>query len=74
MSTHNLCFGANIRKIGIPLHIPVFLYKVGLKGVVIARTCVRLNFKGVVIARTCVRFKGVVIARTCFPNARVMRV
>ena len=27
MSTHNLCFGAKIRKIGIPLHTPVFLYK-----------------------------------------------
>ena len=25
-STHNLCFGAKIRKIGIPLHTPVFLY------------------------------------------------
>ena len=28
-STHNLCFGAKIRKIGIPPHIPVFLYKSG---------------------------------------------
>ena len=26
-STHNLCFGAKIRKIGIPLHSPVLLYK-----------------------------------------------
>ena len=25
--THNLCFGAKIRKIGIPLHTPVLLYK-----------------------------------------------
>ena len=25
--THNLCFGAKIRKIGITLHTPVFLYK-----------------------------------------------
>ena len=32
MSTHNLCFGAKIRKIGIPLHTPVLLYKVGFKG------------------------------------------
>ena len=24
---HNLCFGAKIRKIGIPLHTPVLLYK-----------------------------------------------
>ena len=28
-STHNLCFEAKIRKIGIPLHSPVFLYKSG---------------------------------------------
>ena len=39
MGTHNLCFGAKIRKIGIPLHTPVLLYKVGFKGVFIARTC-----------------------------------
>ena len=26
-STHNLCFGAKIRKIGIPLQTPVSLYK-----------------------------------------------
>ena len=25
--THSLCFGAKLRKIGIPLHAPVFLYK-----------------------------------------------
>ena len=33
-STHNLCFGAKIRKIGtcIPLHTPVLLYKRGVKG------------------------------------------
>ena len=37
--THNLCFGAKIRKIGIP-GIPQFFYiKVGLKGVYISRTC-----------------------------------
>ena len=29
-STHNLCFGAKIRKIGIPLHTPVLLYKSGI--------------------------------------------
>ena len=29
-STHNLCFGAKIRKIGIPLHTPVSLYKSGV--------------------------------------------
>ena len=32
MSTHNLCFGAKIRKIGIPLHTPVLLYKSGVYG------------------------------------------
>ena len=32
-STHNLCFGANITKIGKPLHTPVLLYKCGFKGV-----------------------------------------
>ena len=26
-SAHNLCFGAKIRKIGIPLQTPVLLYK-----------------------------------------------
>ena len=38
-STHNLYFEAKIRKIGIPLHIPVFYIKVEFKGVYIARTC-----------------------------------
>ena len=38
-STHNLCFGAKIRKTGITLHTPVLLYKSGFKGVYIARTC-----------------------------------
>ena len=31
-STHNLCFGAKIRKIGIPLQTSVFLYKNGVQG------------------------------------------
>ena len=31
-STHNLCFGAKIRKIGIPLHTPVLLYYSGFQG------------------------------------------
>ena len=38
-STHNLCFGAKIRKIGIPLHTPVLIK--------VARTCfpdVRIQF------------------------------
>ena len=31
-STQNLCFGAKIRKIGIPLHTPILLYKSGVQG------------------------------------------
>ena len=31
-NTHNLCFEAKIRKIGIPLHTPVLLYKSGVLG------------------------------------------
>ena len=31
-STHNLCFGAKIRKICIPLYTPVLLYKSGVQG------------------------------------------
>ena len=39
MSTHNLCFGAKIRKIGNPC-IPQFYYiKVGFKGVYFTRIC-----------------------------------
>ena len=30
MTTYNLCFGTNIRKIGIPLDTPVLLYKSGV--------------------------------------------
>ena len=30
-STHNLCFGPRIRKIGIPVHTSVLLYKRGFK-------------------------------------------
>ena len=41
MSTHNLCFGVKIRKMGIP-RIPQFYYiKVGFKGVFSTRTCFR---------------------------------
>ena len=32
MSTHNLCFGAKIRKIDLPLYTPVLLYKSGVQG------------------------------------------
>ena len=31
-STHNLCFGAKIRKLDIPLYTPVLLYKSGAQG------------------------------------------
>ena len=31
-STHNLCFGAKIRKVSIPFYTPVFLYKNGVQG------------------------------------------
>ena len=37
--THNLCFGAKIRKIGIPLHTPVYYIKVEYKGVYITWLC-----------------------------------
>ena len=30
LTKHNLCFEAKIRKIGIPLQTPVFLYKSGV--------------------------------------------
>ena len=32
MSTNNLCFGAKIRKIGLPMQTPVLLYKSGVQG------------------------------------------
>ena len=33
MSTHNVCFGPKIRKLGIPLQTPFFFYiKVGFRG------------------------------------------
>ena len=38
-STHNLCFGEKIRKIGIPLQTPVFYIKLGFKGVYISWIC-----------------------------------
>ena len=31
-SIHNLCFGAKLRKIGVPLQNPHFLYKSGVQG------------------------------------------
>ena len=38
--THDICFGAKIRKICEPLHTPGFYIKVGYKGVyIIIQTC-----------------------------------
>ena len=39
MSTHNLCFGAKIRKKVYPCKPQFYCIKVGIKGVFIARTC-----------------------------------
>ena len=33
MSTQNVCFGSKIRKLDIPLQIPIFYIQVGFKGV-----------------------------------------
>ena len=38
-STHNVCFGSKIRKLGIPLQPQFFYIKVEFKGVYIAWTC-----------------------------------
>ena len=38
-STHNVCFGSKIRKLGIPLETPVVPYKIGVQGLYITRTC-----------------------------------
>ena len=38
-------FWSKIRKIGIPLHTPVFLYKSGVHGVYFTRTCFRDEIK-----------------------------
>ena len=38
-STHNACFGSKLRKLGVPLQTPAFLYKLGFKGVYISLTC-----------------------------------
>ena len=41
-STHNVCIGSKIRKIGLPPVNPrfaIYIVKVGYKGVYIARTC-----------------------------------
>ena len=49
MSTHNLCFGAKIRIIGIPMYTQFCYIKVGFKGVYITRTC----FHDVIIQLYC---------------------
>ena len=34
MSTHNVCFGSKIRKLGMPLQTPVFsILDLGLRGI-----------------------------------------
>ena len=38
-STHNVCFGSEIRILGIPLQTPFFLYKSGSAGIYISRSC-----------------------------------
>ena len=38
-STNNLCSGAKVRKLGIPQHTPVLLYKTGFEVVFISRAC-----------------------------------
>ena len=39
MGEKKFFFGTKIRKIGIPLHTPVLLYKSGVYGVYITQTC-----------------------------------
>ena len=46
MCNHNLCFGAKIRKIGIPLHTPVLLYKSGVQGGIVLFTEVGWGLRG----------------------------
>ena len=38
-STHNLCFGSKIRKLGKPLQTPFLNIKMGYKGVYFSQTC-----------------------------------
>ena len=38
-STHIICFGAIIRKIVVPLHTPVLLYKSGVYGGIFYTEC-----------------------------------
>ena len=44
MSTHNLCFGAKIRKNVYPCKPQFYYTKVGCKGVFVRRTCFRDAF------------------------------
>ena len=41
MSTHNLCYGAKIRKNVYPCKPQFYYIKVGCKGVFVTRTCFR---------------------------------
>ena len=45
MSTHNLCFGAKIRKKVYPCKPQFYYIKVGCKGAFSTRTCFRDGFK-----------------------------
>ena len=48
-STHNLCFGAKIRKNVYPCKPQFYYIKVGCKGVFITRTCFRDELNGVLV-------------------------
>ena len=47
-STHNLCFGAKIRKKVYPCKPQFYYIKVGCKGVFITRTCFHDAYTGAV--------------------------
>ena len=74
-STHNLCFGAKIRKIGIPLHTPVLLYKSWVQGGIHAvlmsthNLCFGAKLRKIGIPQFCyvkVGFKGVYMTMDMF--------
>ena len=51
MSTHNLCFGANIRKNVYPCKPQFYYIKVGCKGVFLTWTCLRDESKSNKLAK-----------------------
>ena len=53
MSTHNLCFGAKIRRNVYPCKPQIYYIKVGSKGVFITRTC----FPNVISISRCAAYK-----------------